>query len=573
MAQAVPVEQVPRGRVLVIRTKELPLRTTLRRYVATLFQADRIGRLLVLAVLAWPGSGAAQAPETDQLAPVTIDGRTMFRVRGISAFPAAERAAQVADRIRELARDRSFDPSTLELVHGERDSRIGPATRPVVRIFDIDAELEDAERQILAEVYLTRIREAIADYRAVRTRAAMLSAAWRAVLATLLSAAAIFVFWRLRRAIQTWLQRRFRGRVHDVTIRSFEVLRADRIWALVLALLRLALALAILAVVVIYVRAILSVLPWTRGVASQVDDWVVHPLAVLGSGLVAVIPDLVFLAVLFFVTRYLLRLTRLFATSVGRGEVTLGGFDPEWAEPTYKLVRIAMIAFAVIVAYPYIPGSSSAAFKGVSIFMGIVFSLGSSSAISNVIAGYTMVYRRAFREGDRVKVAGVIGDVTRVRLQVTHLRTPKNEDVVIPNSTILSSEIVNYNTLAKDPGLILHTTVGIGYETPWRQVEAMLLEAAARTPGLRPEPKPYVLQLALGDFAVTYEINVYCDDPQAMPRLYTALHRNILDVFNEYGVQIMTPAYEGDPPEPKVVPRDKWHLAPAPGADASRGGD
>jgi small-conductance mechanosensitive channel len=148
---------------------------------------------------------------------------------------------------------------------------------------------------------------------------------------------------------------------------------------------------------------------------------------------------------------------------------------------------------------------------------------------------------------------------------VTHLRTPKNEDVVVPNSTILSSEIVNYSSLAKDPGLILHTTVGIGYETPWRQVEAMLLEAAARTPGLQREPKPYVLQLALGDFAVTYEINVYCDNPQAMPRLYTALHGNILDVFNEYGVQIMTPAYEGDPPEPKVVPRDKWHLAPAAG--------
>jgi small-conductance mechanosensitive channel len=174
-----------------------------------------------------------------------------------------------------------------------------------------------------------------------------------------------------------------------------------------------------------------------------------------------------------------------------------------------------------------------------------------------------MTYRRAFREGDRVKIAGILGDVTRVRLQVTHLRTIKNEEVVVPNSTILGSEVTNYSTLARDRGLILHTTVGIGYETPWRQVEAMLLEAARRTAGLLAEPKPFVLQTALGDFAVTYELNVYCDDPQAMGPLYSELHRNILDVFNEYGVQIMTPAYEGDPEQPKIVPREQWYTKPA----------
>lgn len=146
---------------------------------------------------------------------------------------------------------------------------------------------------------------------------------------------------------------------------------------------------------------------------------------------------------------------------------------------------------------------------------------------------------------------------------VTHLRTIKNEEIVVPNSTIINSNIVNYSTLAASRGLILHTTVGIGYETPWRQVEAMLLLAAERTPGLLGEPPPFVLQKSLGDFAVTYELNAYCDDPHAMSRLYTAMHRNILDLFNEHGVQIMTPAYEGDPEMPKVVPREQWYLAPA----------
>jgi small-conductance mechanosensitive channel len=193
--------------------------------------------------------------------------------------------------------------------------------------------------------------------------------------------------------------------------------------------------------------------------------------------------------------------------------------------------------------------------------------VGSSATIANLIAGYTMTYRRAFRVGDRIKIGDTMGDVTEMRLQVTHLKTIKNEEVIVPNSTILNSEVVNYSSLARRGGLILHTRVGIGYETPWRQVEAMLLQAAARTPGLMTEPPPFIRQQALGDFAITYELNVYTDDAQAMNQIYTGLHRNILDVFNEYGVQIMTPAYEGDPERPKVVPKDQWFSAPAKAAE------
>jgi small-conductance mechanosensitive channel len=156
-----------------------------------------------------------------------------------------------------------------------------------------------------------------------------------------------------------------------------------------------------------------------------------------------------------------------------------------------------------------------------------------------------------------------MGVVTTIRLQVTHIRTIKNEDIVVPNSQILNTHVVNYSSLAQTKGLILHTTVGIGYETPWRQVEAMLVEAARRPPNLMADPPPFVLHLQLGDFCVTYELNVYCSDPLKMRATYTDLHRHILDVFNEYGVQIMTPAYEGDPEIPKVVPRDQWYLAPA----------
>jgi small-conductance mechanosensitive channel len=215
------------------------------------------------------------------------------------------------------------------------------------------------------------------------------------------------------------------------------------------------------------------------------------------------------------------------------------------------------------VAYPYVPGSQSDAFKGISLFLGLIVSIGSSSIIANIIAGYSLAYRRPFKIGDRVKINDTVGDVMEMRILVARLRSLKNEEIVIPSTSILNGEVTNYSTLAAEQGLILHTTVGIGYETPWRQVEAMLKLAADRTPGLLREPAPYVLQKSLGDFAVNYELNVHCDDPKQMMPLYSALHRSILDVFNEYGVAIMTPAYESDPEEPKLVPRDRWYAEPA----------
>jgi len=283
----------------------------------------------------------------------------------------------------------------------------------------------------------------------------------------------------------------------------------------------------------------------------------------MGSAFVAYLPKLFFLIILIIVARFILKLIRVFFDSIAEGRVQFANFEQEWAWPTYRIVRFVFLAFALVVAYPYIPGSDSDAFKGVSLFLGILFSLGSSSVLANVIAGYSMTYRRAFKVGDRVRIDKTFGDVVEMSVLVTHIVTPKNERVIIPNSKILNDDVTNYSVMARDQGLILHTTVGIGYETSWRQVEAMLLLAAERTPGLRPNSQPFILQKSLGDFAVTYELNVYCDDAKRMNRLYTELHRQILDVFNEYGVQIMTPAYEGDTPEPKVVPKDQWYAAPA----------
>jgi small-conductance mechanosensitive channel len=494
---------------------------------------------------------------------VKVDGRSLFRVRGITALPAEERATGIRERIEAAAADPSLDLSDLRAVDTGSYTDILARDQRVLAVTDPDARLEGLDRKDLALVYVARIGQAIEDYRTARTREALTASGTRAAVATaVLLAVLVLMVWLWRR-MRAALEARYRQRIHTVGIQSFQIVRAERIWGSLERLLSAARVIAILVAAFLYLEYVLTLFPWTREAGERLSGYVLEPLAYLGRGLLGIIPNLIFLAILVVVVRYLLKIVHLFFAAVGRGEVRLTGFEAEWAEPTYKLLRLLAVVLTLVVAYPYIPGSGTEAFKGLSIFIGIVFSLGASSTIANMVAGYMMTYRRAFRVGDRVKIQDIVGDVTEMRLQVTHVRTIKNEEVIIPNSTILSNEVVNYSTLSHKEGLILHTTVGIGYETPWRQVEAMLTLAAARTPGLKREPAAFVRHTSLGDFAVNYELNVYCDDAHAMNRLYTELHRNILDVFNEYGVQIMTPAYEGDPPEPKVVPREQWHMAPA----------
>jgi small-conductance mechanosensitive channel len=532
----------------------------------------RIQVLLLALIAALTAVGRLQAQESGRgaaadevaTAPVEIDGAVLFRLRGVSSFPAEERARAVSKRIVAAAADPAVAIDSLRVIETDSVADIAAGDKPLLRIVDADAALEQVGRADLAHVHLARVRQAIIDYRAARSPEALRRAAIRTITATVLLLIGIgLILWFWRR-LDAFLTHRLEARIHTVGIQSFEVMRAERIRSALKSGMGAVRNVILLAGLLVYLGSVLATWPATRGLSRDMFGLALAPLRVIGDGIVANIPSLVFLAVLFFVTRVVLRVVRLFFEAIARGTVKLANFDADWAAPTYKIVRIVIVAFALIVAYPYIPGSESDAFKGVSLFIGIVFSLGSSSAISNIIAGYMMTYRRAFRVGDRVKIGDAMGDVIEMRLQVTHLKSFKNEEIVIPNSQILSGDVVNYSSLAKAQGLILHTEIGIGYETPWRQVEAMLLTAAARCAGPSDEaPRAFVRLKKLGDFAVTYELNVYCTNIPAMLPMYTAMHSNILDVFNEYGVQIMTPAYEGDPPEPKVVPPKDWFMAPA----------
>jgi small-conductance mechanosensitive channel len=524
--------------------------------------------LLLVASAAFAAEpDAAKSPELEvSAAPVEVDGTVLFHVRGVEAYPAEKRAAAIARRIVALARDRAFRIDSLRVAESEIGTDVLAGNQRVVVVTDTDARAEGVSRRELAGAIGARIGEAIGEYRKARapealTRSLALTGAATSVFVLVMGV----IVWGSR-WIRTTLERRYRERIKGLGIGSLQLVRADRAWVWLGGAFGAIRAGFVLVAVFLYVEYVLSLFPSTRGPAKRVMGYVLDPIGTMAEGIVAEIPDLIFLAILFVVVRYVLRLVHMYFAALGRGEVVISGFDRNWAEPTYKLVRIGIFILALVVAYPYIPGSSSDAFKGISIFIGILFSLGSSSAIANIIAGYMMTYRRAFKVGDRVKIGEVVGDVTETRLQVTHVKTIKNEEVIIPNSSILNNEVMNYSSFARAGGLILHTDVGIGYGTPWRQVEAILLLAAQRTKGLMTEPAPFVRQKGLGEFAVTYELNAYCDNAQAMNALYADMHRNILDLFNEYGVQIMTPAYEGDPAEPKIVPKERWFAPPAPPA-------
>ena len=502
--------------------------------------------------------------------PVEIDGQVLFRVRGTSSLPAEQRAAAIRERIEAVAADENINSDTLRIDAADNVSTILAGDQLLMLVTDADARLERLSRDYLAKTHLARIRAAIDDYRRMRGSDALWRGGLYALGATVVLALGMVLLVLLGRWLDKMLSERAKSHIHDVGIQSFEIVRAEQIWKALHGLLYGVRIGAMLVLLYAYLHVVLGLFPWTRGIANQLLGLVAGGLGHLGKAVAAKIPDLLILVIIYYLFRFVLKLLRHFFEAVERQTVTLAGFDAEWALPTYKIVRFAVIAFGLIVAYPYIPGSQSAAFKGISLFVGVVFSLGSSTAISNIIAGYLMTYRRVFKVGDRVKVGDVTGDVLAVRLQVTHLLTIKNEEVTIPNSQILNGNVTNFSSMAGTRGLILHTVVGIGYETPWRQVEAMLFLAAERTPGLLREPRPFILLNGLGDFAVNYELNVYSDNPHEIARTYAELHRQILDVFNEYGVQIMTPAYRADTPEPKVVPREQWYAPPAsPGGDSS----
>ena len=311
----------------------------------------------------------------------------------------------------------------------------------------------------------------------------------------------------------------------------------------VLFILKIIRYLIILILLYLTIPILFSIFPPTRRLADLLFGYILSPLRKIAISVVEYIPELITIVIIIFITRYVLKFFKFLSQEIKAEKLKIPGFFPDWASPTYNIVKVLVLAFMFIVIFPYLPGSDSPVFKGVSVFLGIVFSLGSSSIIGNMIAGLVITYMRPFQIGDRIKIGDVLGDVIEKTPFVTRIRTPKKEFITLPNSNILASSVVNYSTSKREDGIILHTTITIGYDVPWRQVHELLIEAALKTKHVNKSTQPFVLQTSLDDFYVSYQLNAHTNEPSMQPAIYSELHQNIQDGFNEAGIEIMSPHY------------------------------
>jgi small-conductance mechanosensitive channel len=332
-------------------------------------------------------------------------------------------------------------------------------------------------------------------------------------------------------------------RFRVIKIQSLEIFTPNQMVGVLMHLIRYLRSGFLLALFLLFITLVFSLYPQTEGIAQSLLFNVNEALISFWEQVLSFIPNLIALALITLITRLLLRLLRFFYEGLQVGKIRFSSIHPEVVEPTFQLLRFLVIAFALVAAFPYIPGSSSPMFRGISIFVGFLISLGSTSLVTNIISGIVLTYSRGLKIGDRVKIGETFGDVVDRTLLVTRVKTIKNEIITIPNVVVMQNEIINFSAEARGDGLILHTSVTIGYDEPWRHVQELLIEAALATGDILDVPEPFVLKTSLDNHYISYELNAFTDNPDRMSDIYSDLHQNILDKFNQANVEIMSPTY------------------------------
>lgn len=355
-----------------------------------------------------------------------------------------------------------------------------------------------------------------------------------------------FINKAFRRTVSRFMLSKIGSWFNGWRLRDYEILSAERQVRVVLFVLRFLRLL--LSVIVLYMTlpVLFSIFPFTLRLANTLFDWIMDPVKFVLRSVADYIPNLFVILVIWFTLRYVIRGIKYIMNEIGEGRLKINGFYPDWASATYNIIRFLLYAFGFVMMFPYLPGSDSDVFKGVSVFVGIIFSLGSSSAISNIVAGMVITYMRPFKIGDHIRIGETTGDVLEKTPFVTRIKTHKKEVVTIPNSNVLSASVINYSTSAADKGIIFHVTITIGYDVPWRQVHKMMIEAATRSEYIVKEPAPFVLQTSLDDFYVSYQLCAYSKNPEKQAGIYSELNQNIQDVFFENNVEIMSPHYRAE---------------------------
>jgi small-conductance mechanosensitive channel len=508
-------------------------------------QILRYWTLSVLTILcALPSLMYAQTDSLKAGAPVVVEGDTLFLIHSSQGgLSAARRAENVQKAILHAGKEFSFGKDTLHIEEGAYLTDIMYGEKVLLSITDLDAGSTGLSRPALARKYLVPVK---AKIEAMRKTYGILQMVKRAGLFLLIAGGQIFlimlthyVFRKLRRKIIRLRQTKLK----PIAIRDYEFLNVRRQSIIILFLSKMLKWLIILVQLLFSVPMLFAVFPQTKSIAIALFSYVFEPVKMIARGVVNYIPNLFIIMIIYLCIRYTIKGLRFISREIESGKLKINGFYPDWAQPTFNIIRFLLYAFMIAMIYQYLPGSQSDVFKGISVFVGLIVSLGSTTVIGNIIAGFVITYMRPFKVGDRIKLNDTEGHVMEKTPFVTRLRTPKNEIVTIPNSFIMSSHTTNFSASAREYGLIVHIDVGSGYEVPRQQVHQLLIKAAQETPGIESRPKPFVLETALADSYPIYQINAYVKNVDRLSQTYSDLNQHIHDAFQEAGLEMLLPHY------------------------------
>lgn len=476
--------------------------------------------------------------------PVVVEGDTLFYLyakRG--GHTPQQRAEMDAAAILELGKRFNLRPDSLYMESSDIVTDLMYDNKVIASFIDQDGLWENCTRDRLA----AHNRKVIVDkLKEMKDEHGLWQLGKRILYFVLVLVGQYFLFrltiWLFKK-LKVRIQRLKDTKLKPFSIQDYELLDTQKQVNLLIFLSNLLRYIIMFLQLLLTVPLLFSIFPQTKSLAYQLFSYIWIPVKSIFTSVVEYIPNLFTIFVIWYAVKYLVRFVHYLANEVKSERLKIRGFYSDWAEPTFHIIRFLLYAFMIAMIYPYLPGSKSGVFQGISVFVGLIVSLGSSTVIGNIIAGLVITYMRPFKLGDRIQLNETTGNVIEKTPLVTCIRTPKNEVVTIPNSFIMSSHTVNYSASAREYGLIIHSEVSIGYDIPWRQTHQLLIEAALNTPGVIDDPRPFVLETSLSDWYPVYQVNAYIKEADRLADIYSDLHQNIQDKFNEAGIEIMSPHY------------------------------
>lgn len=474
--------------------------------------------------------------------PVVVDGDTLFvlyaQKGGSTPKMRAENAQEI---ITAIGHSLKPHPDSIYIAEGDHSTDVMGGEEVILTLVTIDGMWNNTTRQELAQQYVQIIDAKVKEmHKQYGFQKKLMGVFWMVLLIILqwiLFKLTVRLFsWLRRKVASTWIKR-----FKPLKFKDYEFLNVHQLGRILFVLTRIGQLLTILFQLAISIPLFFSVFPETKKVTYRLIGYAWNPLWNIILSVVHYIPNLIQIVIVFYAFRYLVRFMRYMAGEVENGKLRIGGFYPEWAMPTYYILRVFSYAFMLVMIWPLLPYSDSGVFKGVSVFLGVIVSFSSSSVIGNMVSGIVMTYMRPFRIGDFIRFEDNEGEVIEKTILVTRIRTLKNDIITIPNSSILQAKTFNYTMSAENYGIIIHTQFTMGYDINWRTCERLLVEAALATPHILHHPKPFILAHALDDSYLTYEINAYTRYSKDMLTIYSELHKNVVDKFNEAGIEVMAP--------------------------------